>query len=218
MILFCRGIQLRYNLRAQGQHGCGVIVGGVAMRQIPGHSRQVSHLRISNHVSGIPQNGIFGANHRGRFQFCFARQPANLQKAAFFLDIRQPGDAVDVDQITWASDPKLHHGDQALSATENLRVLSVPLQEGNRFRNCVGSQVFEGWWDHCLTSSSEMQSVAPSGKYGKWSNPKNDRTEKAISTLPHGGCFHKIRQRPKREPGKTRGGPTGQSKAQSNAA
>ena len=70
---------------------------------------------------------IFRPHQIRRFQLRFARQPADLQKAAVLLNIRKTGDAIDVDQVAGPRQPQLHHGDKALAAAQDLGVVSMLL-------------------------------------------------------------------------------------------
>ena len=87
-------------------------------------------------------------NQRGRFEVGLARQSADPQISAILAYIGKAGDSIDVDEVSGAGQPELHHWDQALAAAENLSVVTVLLQESDRFRNCLRAKILEGSRDH----------------------------------------------------------------------
>src|ERR1700756_5505699 len=86
------------------------------------------------------------------FEISFPRKPADLEIAILFLDIGHSRNPVDVDEITGAGKPELHHGDKTLPAAQDLGVVSVLLKKSDRLGNGLRSQIFKGWRDHRLPS------------------------------------------------------------------
>jgi hypothetical protein len=58
------------------------------------------------------------------------------------------------------SQPQLHHGDKTLTTAQDLGVVTMLLQHGYRFRNGLGSQIFESWRYHGSTSFNIKLSIA----------------------------------------------------------
>src|SRR5215469_3403028 len=143
----------RHNLRTERQHGGGMIIRRIAVRQIPGNRGQVAHLRIRDHVRRIQQDQVLRAHERRGFQFGFTSEAANLKETAIFFHVRQSCDAIDVDQVGRPRDAQLHHRNEALPTTQNLRIASMLLQELDGFRNGGRTQVLKRWRDHRIPPS-----------------------------------------------------------------
>src|SRR5262249_3176674 len=120
-------------------------------------------------------------HQRRGFQFGLARQPAYLQEAAVFLDVRKAGDGVDVDQKARSRQAQLHHRDQALAAAQDLGLVAVLLQEGYGFRNALRTEVLKGRRNHRSTSLM-------SNYRGTLCEPRAARRRDAL--ISHRGCLY----------------------------
>src|SRR6516162_4747725 len=127
-----------------------MIIGRIAVSQIAGDRREVSHLRIGDNLRRIEDDGKLRPNKRRALHLGLPREPAYLEMAVFFFDIGQTRDAIDVDEIGRPGQPKLHHRNQALATAKDLCIVAVLLEESDRLRNGRGAQVLEGWGDHSL--------------------------------------------------------------------
>src|SRR6476660_6783907 len=125
-----------------------MIVGGVAVGKVSAYRRQIAHLRISNHCGGIEQERVLCSHEFRRFQLRLTREAPNLQKAAVLFDIRKTGNAIDIDQMAGSCQAQLHHGYKALSATQDLGVVSMLLQKAHGFRQRLRPEIFESWRYH----------------------------------------------------------------------
>src|SRR5262249_25041104 len=113
---------------------------------------------------------------RRGFQFGFTSEAANLKETAIFFHVRQSCDAIDVDQVGRPRDAQLHHRNEALPTTQNLRVVSMLLQELDGFRNGGRTQVLKRWRDHRIPASQEVRFCTPDAT--EWELMVQERREK----------------------------------------
>ena len=86
--------------------------------------------------------GYLALHERRALERRLARQRADLEDAAFLLDVVEPGDAADVDEVPRPRQPELEQRQQALAAGEDLRLVaasfsSSPSASGQRLRGVV---------------------------------------------------------------------------------
>ena len=72
-----------------------------------------------------------------------ARHGADAQAARLFTDIVQIAEAMNIDQIFRPGHPEFHHRHQTLAAGEQFGVVAMLVQQGQRFFNAIGAQIFK---------------------------------------------------------------------------
>ena len=120
-----------------------MIVARVAVGEVAAHRGHVAHDGVGDDLRGVAQDGKLRPHDLGCLERGFARAPADLQHAALFLDVLQPGDAADVHQVLGSSEPQLEQRQQALAAGENLGAVSQAREQGDGFRHRGGRMVVE---------------------------------------------------------------------------
>ena len=68
---------------------------------------------------------------------------ANAQLATVLAHIIERVDAIDVDEIRWAGEPKIHRRHKTLSAGQDLSFIAVCSEKIERIVNSVGGKIFE---------------------------------------------------------------------------
>ena len=68
---------------------------------------------------------------------------ADTERSAFLAYPRQLGNATDVDQVRRLGKPELHHREQAVSAGDQLAVVSELREQCERFLDARRAMVFE---------------------------------------------------------------------------
>ncbi len=76
-----------------------MIVGGIAMGNVPADGSPIAHLRVGNQSGGIGENRIPLPDDVRFFELDFPCERSNFEKASLFFDVRQPGDVVNVDNV-----------------------------------------------------------------------------------------------------------------------
>src|ERR1700730_9065383 len=125
-----------------------MIICWIAVSQIAPYRRHIPDLWICDRCSGIENNRIVRSNQIRCFQVSFPRQPTDLQKTAFLLDVRKVRQPIDIDNELRPRQSDLHHRNQALAAAQNFCTFSMLLKESNRFRNGLRAEILEGLGDH----------------------------------------------------------------------
>src|SRR5260370_4253189 len=83
-------------------------------------------------------------------------------------------DPVDIDNVFRPRQPDLHHGNQTLSAAQDLCALTMLLQQSNGFRDGLRAEILERLGDHFFASSSKQQiNSTPASKQSRerWTKP-----------------------------------------------
>src|SRR5439155_3019615 len=82
------------------------------------------------------------------FQIRFPRERADAQEAVGLLDVREPGNSVDVDDVLRGGQAELHERDETLATGQHLRVVAKPGEQPCRLADRCGSVVLEGGRNH----------------------------------------------------------------------
>src|SRR5262245_16056781 len=105
-----------------------MIVGGISVCQIASDRGTVADERVGDDLGCIEQNRIFRSDQIGSLERRFSRSPADLEKATFLLDVLEPGDLADVDEMRGSGNAKLQEGQQTLSSRQHLGVVAMTLE------------------------------------------------------------------------------------------
>jgi len=118
-------------------------------------------LDVADVLGGLGQQRTL-LDEQGR---CFNRMVrghrADRDLAAALANVAQSIDAPDVYDVFRLCQAKLHRGNQAVTAGEQLGVLAVPLEERDRFVHRRGPQIFERSGKH-LFSPGGSERTRPS--------------------------------------------------------
>src|ERR1700693_958349 len=87
------------------------------------------------------------------------RERADRAMTAGPRDVRQLGDALQIDQRLRPGQSQLHHRNEALTAGENFRDLALPEQQ-QRFLDRMGAEIIERCRDHAGTFPFERGAIA----------------------------------------------------------
>ena len=109
------------------------------MRKISAHRRHISHLRVGDHRCQCRVAVDISSASVQMLQVPLPRvNPPIFKKSALFLNIRKTGDAVDIDQMAGPRQAQLHHGDKTLSATQDLGIVTMLLQQATASGTVLG--------------------------------------------------------------------------------
>ena len=109
----------------QGHGNCGVVVARVAMGDVAANGAAVANLRVSDQQRRFDQQGQVFLQQGGGNQLVLRGHRANADDAAAFADAAQFGNAVDINQHAGLGKAQLHHGQQAVAASEQLGVVAM---------------------------------------------------------------------------------------------
>ncbi len=98
---------------------------------------------------GVRQQRHVLAEQVGLLDVHVARERTDRDVVAGVTDVRQVADAADVDQHRWLRQAQLHQWQQAVAAGEELGLVAVLADEGDRLLGGTGTDVVECCGDHC---------------------------------------------------------------------
>jgi hypothetical protein len=125
-----------------------MIVGGIAVREVAAHRRQVAHQWIGDHRHGVREQRVLAVNQLGALEVRLTGAATDRQPAAFFLDVLEAGDAADVNQVAGAGQPQLEQRQQALAAGQHLGVVAVPGEQSQRLLQRPRRVIVKGCGNH----------------------------------------------------------------------
>ena len=106
-----------------------MVVGGVAVGEVPANRGEVADERIRDHAAGIREDRKPAPDELGGLELGLADERADHERAVPFGDRAEPGDPVEVDHVARGREPELHQRDQALAAREDLRPVTELAEE-----------------------------------------------------------------------------------------
>ena len=113
------------------------------MRQIAANRGEVAHDRVGDDGAGLVCAGVAPPHHVGAFQRALAHHRADDQRAITLFEGVQPGDLAQINDIGRGGQAKLHQRDQALAASEDLRIVGMRLERLPDLRQAGGGKVGE---------------------------------------------------------------------------
>ena len=106
-----------------------MIVGRIGVGQVAADGGHVAHQRIGDDHGRLVDDGVLLANQIGGVEVRLAGERADGQRTVRLANVREVGEAVDVDQMLRRRHPQFHQRDQALTAGQDLGVRAVPLEK-----------------------------------------------------------------------------------------
>ena len=110
--------------RAERHHQRRHVVAGIAIGDIAADRAHVAHLRIGDQKRRLMQDGQRFGDVVRRQQLMLGGHRADHNAVAVAADTLQRGDAMQIDQMFGAGEPKLHHRDQAVAASKRTGLLA----------------------------------------------------------------------------------------------
>src|SRR5215472_12736020 len=110
------------------QHGCPVAA-WVSLRQRPPDGPPIAYLHIGDTRRTVMNNGNTGGSLRA-LDFRVPGQGAKSQAPVLLLDVGDPGNKVEINQVSGIGEAQLHQGNQALPARQRLGFLAQFRQHG----------------------------------------------------------------------------------------
>src|SRR5262249_14730144 len=164
----------RHNRRFKSENGGRVIRRGIRMCDAATNRAFVAHLNVADQTGGLGKRGKPAFDHIGTLNHMMRCQGADSDLPTLFLDVREFGNAADVDQQLGCGQPELHHWNQAMPAGKNFRVACVFLQEVD----CVTQR----GWDNILELLRDHDAFLPFKIFQTFS----DRTGISMCVIPNG--------------------------------
>ena len=93
----------------------------------------VTHLGITDLVGSVREQGNLVLQQRRRLEVVMARQGADGDLITALLDVRKTGNPSDVDEHRRDGKSQLHQWDQRMAAGNQLGLVTVLDEEGDRF-------------------------------------------------------------------------------------
>ena len=110
-----------------GAHGREVL-GRIGLAERAADRAAVAHDRVGDHVLGIAEEREVLGEQLGLEEIDMPRQRADPDLAALLADVRELREIVDVDQVLGVRQPQLHHRQQAVTARDDARLGTEPLE------------------------------------------------------------------------------------------
>ena len=120
----------------------------------------VTYLRIADVAGSMRQQRHVLGKDRTGLDVHVAGERANRDVVAGVADVRQVGDATDVDQDARLGEAQLHQRQQAVPAGQKLGVLTMLADEADCLFGGTGTDVIEGGGNHADTPSAAQASTA----------------------------------------------------------
>ena len=134
----------RLQLGSEGEDDRRPVGSGIRVGQASSHRPQVANLGVTDHGGRVGEHRALRLEARVGFDRVVGRQGADDGGPAVLAHAGQAADPPDVDQVLGLGQAQLHHGDEAVAAGEQLRVVFVAGQEPNRLLDARHPMVLEG--------------------------------------------------------------------------
>ena len=108
----------------------------------------VAHLRVADVSCGMREQRHVLAQQFGRLDVHVAGHRADGDVVAVVADVRQVGEATDVDQHARLGEAELHHRQQAVAAGDELGLVAVLADQADGLLGGLGTDVVERGGDH----------------------------------------------------------------------
>ena len=109
-----------------------MIVTGIAVRDVAADGAAVAYLRVGNLTRGLDQQGAVLGQQRRPDEVVLAGHGADADLVALEADALEGADAIQIDQVRGIGKTQLHHGQQAVSARQQLRFTAMGGQQRQR--------------------------------------------------------------------------------------
>ena len=96
------------------------------------------------------QQRRLGLDHGRRHQIGVTGGGADVNRRLTVGNAGQPWNSSDVDQVRRRRKAQFHDRNQRVPSGQNLGLVAVQLEQGQRFRNAQRAMVFKGCWIHGL--------------------------------------------------------------------
>src|SRR3972149_3634922 len=134
---------LRYQFGPQGDDGGRVVGGGVGVGQAPADRPHGPALRSADRAGGRAQERALLLQERRGLHGVVGRQRPDGDGPAVLLDSGEPRNLSEIDEGLGLGQAELHHGEQAVTAGQDFRVILEPAQEGDRLLDAGWAVVIE---------------------------------------------------------------------------
>src|SRR5437764_289241 len=114
----------------------------------PTQPSTIADLYVGNARCAVVKNWELRSTGR-RLDLRVPSQGAKSQGAVFFLDVRRPGDEIQIHKMLWAGEAQLHQRDQALASCEQLGFFAELQEHSGSFLQRGGTVIVESSWIHC---------------------------------------------------------------------
>jgi hypothetical protein len=123
----------RDDLCTEREHGCRMIIGRIAVRQVAPDCSEITDQWIGDHQCCVVEDRVLLADQRRTLEVD-SRTSAPIRKSPSRSSRKSsPGTLLDCRSRNSFSEPKLHHGNETLPATQNLGVASELCEQRDCF-------------------------------------------------------------------------------------
>ena len=85
----------------------------------------MAHRRVANECCNVREHRCVLGNDVGRFDFDVLGHRANSEMAISLTNIAKVANTSYIDEYRWSSKPELHHGNQRVTASKKLGLVTV---------------------------------------------------------------------------------------------